>query len=156
MQYFKYALWAMAAGALIPVMAVLNAKLGRTLGAPLHAVAVLLCVALLAAVLLSLLVTKSWPKSELLLAADPISLAGGLIVFFYVVSATLLAPRFGVGNLILFAVAAQIITSAVIDHFGWLGAPVRPVGWLRLLGIALLLAGLSIAQMAAQKTPPVS
>ena len=76
---------------------------------------------------------------------------GGLIVGFYVISATLLAPKIGIGNFIVCAVSAQIITSVLIDNFGLLGAVIRPVSMMRLIGIVLLLVGLAITQIADLK-----
>lgn len=57
MKYAGFALWAAAAGALIPVMAVLNARLGRSLGAPSYAAVALFAVAFAAAGLVSLATT---------------------------------------------------------------------------------------------------
>lgn len=47
MRYVFPAIWAAAAGVMIPVMVVLNAKLGRALGAPSYAAMVLFGVAFL-------------------------------------------------------------------------------------------------------------
>jgi len=149
----RFALWSAAAGALIPVMAVLNARLGRSLGEPLHAPVILFGVGLLACVVVSLALTGALPTPANLALApvQPADLAGGLIVAFYVVSATLVAPRFGVGNLILFAMVAQIVFSAAIDHYGLLGVPVRPVGVMRMGGLLLMTTGLVITQFADSK-----
>jgi transporter family-2 protein len=147
MKYAVYAAWSVAAGALIPLMAILNARLARTLGEPGHAVAVLFTVALALGLLASVLSTGRLPSPAVLAAGRPIDLAGGAIVAFYVISVTLLAPRFGIGNVILFAMVAQIVTSAAIDHFGILGAAVRPLSVTRAIGITVLLAGLVIAQL---------
>jgi len=149
MIYARYALWAIAAGALIPVMAVLNARLGRVLGEPAHAGVVLLAVGLTCAVLACVMLTGGLPDVGRLASIAPIDLAGGAIVAFYVFSITILAPRFGLGNAILFVVAAQIVTAAAIDHFGLLGAAIRPVTPLRAVGLVILIAGLAVAQLAA-------
>ena len=45
MNYIGFALWSAAAGALIPVIAALNARLGRAIGAPSYAAMVLFAVA---------------------------------------------------------------------------------------------------------------
>jgi len=147
----RFALWAAAAGALIPVMAVLNSRLGKVLEQPFHAPVILFLVGLLALTIVSIAVTGSLPDFTKLKGARPLDLAGGLIVGFYVLSATLLAPRFGVGNFILFAMVAQIVCAALIDHFGLLGAVVREVSLTRIIGIALLLLGLFVTQMASAK-----
>ena len=36
------------------------------------------------------------------------------------------------------ALAGQLATALVIDHFGWLGLPVNPITWGRVAGVALL------------------
>lgn len=149
---WKLALWSALAGGLIPVMAVLNARLGRAIGVPIHALVVLTLVALCASLLISLFMTRSLPTWGTVGRAAPMDLLGGVIVCFYVLSATLLAPRIGIGNFILFAVATQTITSALVDHFGLFGAMVREVSGLRAAGIVLLIVGLVITQVASQST----
>ena len=71
---------------------------------------------------------------------------------FYVLSATLLASRIGIGNFIPFAVVTQIITSALIDHLDLFGAMVRPVSGLRAAGIGCFIIGLVITQVASQRS----
>jgi transporter family-2 protein len=152
MNYLRYALWAALSGAFIPVMGVLNTRLGRSLGDPVHASVVLFAVALVASVATSLAMTRGLPSPAGLMTAPLITLFGGLIVVFYVVSITFLIPRFGVANSIMFVVVAQIVTSAAIDQFGLFGAAVRPVGWLKAGGLVLLIAGLTITQLASDRS----
>jgi len=38
-------------------------------------------------------------------------------------------------------IASQLITGAVLDHFGVMGADLRPMNFHRILGIGLLLLG---------------
>lgn len=146
----RYALWASMAGLFIPVMAVLNARMGRTLGEPLHAAFVLFAVGLIATGLASMAFVGRLPSPTTLRLVAPIDFLGGAIVGFYIFSVTSLAPRFGVGNAILFVMTAQIFTSAAIDHFGGFGAPVRPMTWMRAGGLLLLLAGLWATQLSAR------
>jgi len=141
-------IWAALAGAFIPVMAILNGRLGRSIGESLHAPIILFSIGLVFCCLCSFYFTKSIPAITELNQAKPIEFLGGFIVAFYVISATLLAPRIGVANFIVCAVSAQIITSVLIDNYGLLGATLRPVSTLRLLGIGLLLIGLVITQIA--------
>ncbi len=143
----RYALWSAAAGALIPVMAVLNARLGKDLDEPLHAPVILFAVGLLASLVTSLGLTGTIPDLSKLATARPMDFVGGLIVAFYVISVTLLAPRFGVANVILFAMVAQIVCATVINHFGLFDSMARPVNLVRLGGLVLLLVGLCITQL---------
>ncbi len=50
-------------------------------------------------------------------------------------------PRIGVAAAIVSIVAGQIILSAVLDHFGWLGAQTRPLDAPRLLGLGVVMLG---------------
>lgn len=76
--------------------------------------------------------------------------AGGFIVGFYILSITMLAPRFGVGNAILFVMVAQILRSAAIDHFALLGAVQRSLNLERTGGLLLMIIGLAVAQWSGK------
>ena len=141
-------IWAALAGAFIPVMAILNGRLGKSMGEALHASVILFGVGFLFCLTVALVLTKSLPHATDLANTKPVEYLGGFIVGFYVISATLLAPRIGLANFIVCAVSAQIIISVVIDHFGLLGAMVRPVSMTRLIGIGLLIAGIIVTQVS--------
>jgi transporter family-2 protein len=148
MSMLSYAVWAFAAGAMIPVMAILNAGLARAAGGPIPATAILLATGLLAVLLLAAITTTRIPSMQALARIAPIQYAGGLIVAFYVLSITFIAPRFGVANAILFAVTAQLVTSALIDHFALAGAALRPVTAMRMVGLLVVIAGLVLTQLS--------
>ncbi len=150
MMWLRYAVWASMAGMFIPVMAVLNARMARTFGEPLHAAFVLFAVGLLATGLASIAFIGRLPSLASLRSIPPINFAGGMIVGFYIFSITSLAPRFGVGNAILFVMTAQIFTSAAIDHFGLFDAAIRPMTAVRAGGLLLLVAGLWVTQLQTQ------
>jgi len=148
MSSVSYAIWAFAAGALIPLMALLNAGLARTVGGQIQATVVLFAIGLAASLLLALMLTVRLPDLHALARVAPHQYAGGLIVAFYVLSITFLAPRFGVGNAILFAVTAQLATSALIDHFALAGAALRPVTSMRAVGLLIVITGVVITQLS--------
>ncbi|HWX80065.1 MAG TPA: DMT family transporter [Steroidobacteraceae bacterium] len=148
MSTVSYALWAFAAGALIPLMAILNAGLARAVGGPIQAAVILFATGLLATLLIAAAATVRIPELPALGRIAPTQYLGGLIVAFYVLSITFLAPRFGVGNAILFAVTAQLFSSAAIDHFAVAGAAPRPLTSLRLAGLAIVIVGVVLTQLA--------
>ena len=152
MDYLKYALWALLSGSLIPILGIINGRLGRTMEITLHAPVIASCICLLFCFLISLVLTQSLPDLGKVSEAKPLELFGGLILGFYLISATIISPRIGVVNFIVFIVVAQIFTSVVIDHFGLFGATIRPVSMLRLLGVGLLIMGVVITQLANSKT----
>ncbi|MFY1709512.1 DMT family transporter [Tritonibacter scottomollicae] len=143
----QYALIMLAAGIGIPVLAALNARLGQFLGAPGAACVVLFAVAFVAAITFYLLVG---PKTLTQVVAAPKHLLlGGILVAFYVLSITHVAPHFGVGNAVFFVLLGQLLSAAAIDHFGLFGAQISPLTWMRALGISVMAAGVWITQIAA-------
>ena len=61
---------------------------------------------------------------------------GALAVFGGIVA----GPRIGLLALVALVLAGQLIASLLLDHYGWLGFPVRELSWGRVTGSALLLA----------------
>jgi transporter family-2 protein len=155
MSSVSYAIWAFAAGALIPLMATLNAGLARAAGGQVQATVILFAIGLSASLLLALTTAVRLPDLQVLARLAPHQYAGGLIVGFYVLSITFLAPRFGVGNAILFAVMAQLITSALIDHFAFAGATLRPLTTIRAVGLLIVIAGVVITQVGDRQAAAV-
>ena len=81
------------------------------------------------------------------LAAQPRHLfLAGVLVAFYVLSITYVAPHFGVGNAVFFVLLGQLVAAAAIDHFGLFGARVAPLSLTRAGGIALMAAGIALTQ----------
>ena len=146
MGYFGNASVMLAAGFGVPMLAALNAALGRHLGAPAVA-AVLLFVVALATSLAVMAVTQPGAVARLATAPRHLML-GGVLIAFYVLSITWIAPQFGVGNAVFFVLIGQLAAAAVIDHFGLFGARVTEVSPVRLLGIALMALGVFVTQRA--------
>ena len=73
-------------------------------------------------------------------------LLGGLLVCFYVLSVTWVAPRFGLGNAITCVLLGQLVSASLIDHFGLFGAILRQMTPLRLAGLALMAVGVILTQ----------
>lgn len=134
----------LAAGIGIPVLAALNARLGANIGGPAAAASVLFVVAFAAAATATLV---TGPAALTRLAGQPPHLfLAGLLVAFYVLSVTWIAPAFGVGNAVFLVLMGQVISAAAIDHFGLFGARVVPMTGLRAAGLASMAAGLALIQ----------
>ena len=50
-------------------------------------------------------------------------------------------PRLGAATLLSLIVLGQLLTSLLVDHFGWIGFPAHPLSLVRLAGAVLLFAG---------------
>jgi len=140
----QYALIMLLAGIGIPVLAALNAALGMRLGNPAAAAVVLFMVALLAAIAVFAL-TGAHGFDRVTAAPKHLFLAG-VLVAFYVLSITFIAPHFGIGNAVFFVLIGQLISAAAIDHFGLFGAQATALSAARIGGIALMAAGVWLTQ----------
>ena len=140
-----YAATMFLAGVGIPILAALNAALGVRLGSPTAAAVVLFLVALLAAALTMALTGGT--KALASLPAQPRHLfLAGLLIAFYVLTITWIAPRFGVGNAVFFVLLGQLAAAALIDHYALFGARQATLTPLRAFGIALMAVGVLLAR----------
>ncbi|MFK7744608.1 MAG: DMT family transporter [Roseobacter sp.] len=139
-----YAFIMLLAGIGIPILAALNAALGVRIGSPAAAATVLFVVAFLSC-LIVVLVTGPGALARVVTAPKHLLLAGVLIAF-YVLTITFIAPTFGVGNAVFFVLLGQLISAAAIDHFGLFGAKENALTATRMLGIAVMATGVFITQ----------
>ena len=65
----------------------------------------------------------------------------GLLGLIIVGSIGYVVPRLGVAKGFTLIVASQFLIASLIDHFGFLGATVRPMELARLLGLCSMLLG---------------
>ncbi len=136
----------LAAGIGIPVLAALNAALGRHLTSPAVAAASLFAVAFVVATVVAIFTN---PTAISKLASAPKYLfLGGLLIAFYLLSITWIAPIMGVGNAVFLVLLGQLASAAIIDHFGLFGALQAQVTPTRAAGIALMATGVFLTQKA--------
>jgi bacterial/archaeal transporter family-2 protein len=141
-----FLLLALAAGVLLPVQAGLNAQLRSALGSPLAAALVSFLVGTAGLTTVALLLRTPLTLGRAWAATSPWQWSGGLIGAVYVLAAIVLAPRLGAATLIAAVVAGQMITSLVLDQYGLVGFPVHSLTLVRLLGAALVIAGVILIQ----------
>ncbi|NNF90398.1 MAG: DMT family transporter [Boseongicola sp.] len=128
----------------IPVLAALNAALGTRVGSPAVAA---LCLFLVAFIATGAVVAVTGTGAFKLLLSQPKHLfLAGLMVAFYVLSVTYIAPHFGIGNAVFFVLLGQLVAAALIDHFGMFNARIEPLSLTRAGGIALMAAGIALTQ----------
>jgi transporter family-2 protein len=131
----------LAAGFGLTVQVGMNSQLRKVLQSANLAALISFLVGTLALVLLVLLIRTPVPARETLATVPVWAWFGGLLGAFYVASSTVVAAELGATTLLGLALLGQLSTALLIDHFGWLGLPENPVTASRLLGVALLGAG---------------
>lgn len=144
--YLIFAVWSLLAGAGIPLIGVLNSGVARSVGNPFAATAVMFAVAAIVAFGLTLPL-YSYPTIAQLGSAPPISYGAGLLIGFYGLSATIIIPRLGAASFIAYILIAQLLTSALVDHFGLFGMARRPIDITRLIGLVAIAAGIAVMEI---------
>ncbi len=69
---------------------------------------------------------------------------GGVLGAFIVLSITLAGPAIGTTATVSLLIAGQLAAAAAIDRFGWVGFERIPIGWMRGLGLLLLVVGAAL------------
>lgn len=139
-----YALIALAGGAAVPFLAVINASFGQQIGSVWLA-ALTLCVVAFVSIL-AVAAVSGLPALSAALAGKWWHYTAGCFFAVYVVSITFVAPRIGLANAIILVVVAQIFTAVTIDHFGLFGTQVQKLDWKRALGVVFLIVGVVLAR----------
>jgi bacterial/archaeal transporter family-2 protein len=142
---------ALAAGAVLPIQGAINAQLRSDLDAPVATGAFSFLV-----VTAAMLVALAAVPRRRVRRPTPAALRrlpwwgwlGGLCGATYVTAVFVLIPEIGAAPTIALTVAGQQIASVLVDRHGLLRLPRRPTPPARLLGVAVLLAGVALVQLA--------
>lgn len=141
MSYWIPIILALASGALTPTQAAINNKLTHYAGNPMLASFISFCVGTVA-ILCCLFFTKSpFASISSLKDAPLISWTGGLCGAFFVTAIIIAVPRLGVAMTFSLVVLGQMLITLPIDHYGFLGSDVKPVNFLKIVGVMLVIAG---------------
>ncbi|MCD1634942.1 DMT family transporter [Martelella mediterranea] len=145
---------AIITGAVVPFQAGANAALGRTLGHPLWGTLISLCVSFACIVPVMLLAKVQAPTLANLAQAPRWIWIGGVVGVVYITGALMLAPKLGAAGFIMAVIAGQMLASMIIDQWGLVGLPQKPVSWSRLAGLGLIVLGLVVMQLQALGLKP--
>ncbi|AWJ91631.1 EamA-like transporter family protein (plasmid) [Azospirillum baldaniorum] len=145
---------AIITGAVVPFQAGANAVLGRSLGHPLWGTAVSLCVSFACILPVMALARVEAPTLSNLAQAPRWVWIGGVVGVVYITGALMLAPKLGAAGFITAVIAGQMLASIIIDQWGLVGLPRKPVSWSRLAGLGLIFLGLVVMQVQAVGVKP--
>lgn len=128
------------AGGATALQAPTNAKLMTAVGSPVNAAFVSFAVGTVA-LGIAALVMQTRPDLTAAKSLPWYAWIGGLYGVIFVVAATWGVPRLGVALTITLMVAGQLLVGLVLDHIGAFGQPVQPMNLGRVVGVALVIAG---------------
>jgi bacterial/archaeal transporter family-2 protein len=141
-----YLLFALAAGAMLPLQFGINAQLATWVGSSARAALVSFVVGALTLLVAVLVAARGWPDR----AGDAPWWVwiGGALGAFYVLGSIVTAPKLGAVTLVALILAGQAIASLLVDHFGWVGFEEHPITPLRVLGVLLLAGGVALVRIS--------
>ncbi|MFY7826625.1 MAG: DMT family transporter [Flectobacillus sp.] len=131
------------AGAMLPIQAGLNTRMGKVLDSPSWATLISFIVGAI-----GMLAYVAVNREALVLGSVKSAPAhlwvAGLLGAFYVTVMVLAFPRLGPALTFGLAVAGQLLISLLLDHFNLLVPHPHPINLHRILGILLIIAGVVI------------
>jgi transporter family-2 protein len=139
-----FALLMLIAGAGIAAQIAVNAQLRTVSGSAVWAANIVFAVSMVAGLIAlagATLFSSLAPPNAALWRAPLWVWLGGLFGGVYVVLAIILADRLGAALVSATGILGQLGASMLIDHYGWFGMPIQRATPGRLIGVALLAAG---------------
>ena len=134
-------LLAVVAGAVLPIQAALNAKMGKAVGDPVYAALISFVVGSIGLLVYSLITKVDLSQISNAGTVDWSVWSAGFLGAFYVAAVIILVPKIGAALTFGLVIAGQLGLSLVMDHFGLLGLNVHTFNWQRMVGVTLIIGG---------------
>ena len=141
---FVMALFALLAGLGIAIQTGMNAQLRASFGSGLLSALVSFAVGLLGLLAMVLLSRTPWPSGVAFSQVPLWAWFGGLLGAFFIAVASICARDLGAGFFIIMVTFGQVIGAILIDHYGLMGMPVRPVSFAKISACALLITSVAL------------
>ncbi|MBS1577988.1 MAG: DMT family transporter [Bacteroidetes bacterium] len=140
---YLFMLVTLIVGALMPVQAILNTRLGKQIGGPLMGSLMSFLVGLICLFILNLAANYSAVTQLKPSATSPWYIwLGGILGAIFVGYITYVNQRQGMALTFALAVSGQIFASLLIDHYGLLGSAIRTINLEKIAGAVLIITGL--------------
>ena len=135
---------AIGTGLLLAVQGPINGLLGKGLASPVAAGLISTSVSAVAALAAIALFVRgvAWSAPSPWLYAG-----GGLIGIVIVVASLATVPKLGAATFLAATVLGQVAAGLLVDHYGALGVPEHPISIGRLVGAAVVVAGVVLLRV---------
>jgi bacterial/archaeal transporter family-2 protein len=133
-------------GGLIAIQAVTNSSLNKHLSNPIMSAVVLLLVGLIFWSIIAFVMGQRFSELSALKSVPVWAYAGGIIVGFYLVTITYIAPKTGLALALLSVIFGQLSVALVIENFGIFGVAKQIITYKKALGVIMVLAGIYLAR----------
>ena len=142
-----YLLFAVAAGAMLPLQFGINAQLSHWVSSPIRAAFVSFVVGTIVLLGVATTVRKPLPSLDRLGHVPWWAWLGGVLGAFYVTGSIVSAPKLGAVTLTAAIIAGQTTASVLVDQFGWVGFKEHHLSPGRIAGIALVAVGIALVRL---------
>ena len=142
---------ALAVGGLIPIQTAANSRLRMSVGnKPVMPALISFSSALFFAVVATT-VLRGNPMPQFSADVPWWGWLGGVMGVCFVLGNILLFPRLGALETVVLPILGQVVMGLLVDRFGLLGAPAMPVSWMRVLGAAVVFAGIVVVLRSGRR-----
>ena len=141
MQHVFLYVIALGAGVSVATQQVLNGSLRTALGSPAWAGLASYAGGLVTMIVAVIALREGVPSWKTIVDVPWYAWSGGVFGGAFILLAILLLPTLGAATLFALVIAGQVLAAITLDHFGAFGLTPHPIGTARLVGAALLIAG---------------
>ena len=141
--FFVYLIIALAAGVALATQSAINTQLAKAMsGEAVIATFISFAVGTIVLFFIAWVKTDLWGNLSAIPSQPWWKLIGGILGAIVVFTTVLLAPKLGITAMLFFIIVGQLITAATIDHFGFIGMPIREVNITKFIGLIIVAFGL--------------
>ena len=130
-----------AVGVLNSLQTGTNPQLGKSLGQPIAAAFIVYLVGILTLVVCAPFLGFSFSAYGRAGLAPWWAWLGGIFGTVYILAMFYVTQKVGAGVFTALTVTAAIVSTVLLDHFGWLGVQEHPAGLWRIVGCGLMIGG---------------
>lgn len=141
MNALGYLTLAVLCGVALAVQASLNARMAQAAGSAVWGALISFVTGALILLAVALLSRTPFSLTSTARVAPGYVWLAGILGAFYVGTAAVILPRLGPALTFGLVIGGQMLLAVLLDHFGWLGVPVREISPGRVLGVVLVIAG---------------
>lgn len=132
---------ALLVGLIIPFQGIVTASLAQKLDHPYVSAFVNFFGGMMVFVLAIMFSSASFPTVKKLTSVPWYLYTGGVVGSIFILGALFALPKIGSTAFFGLVVLGQLVMTAVVDHYGFLGMPVQKIDIYRILGVILMLSG---------------
>lgn len=136
-----YSLLALFAGVAVTFQGPINTNLAQSLKSNNMATFMAFFVGTIILAIYILIIREPIPTLTMFRQAPWWSYLGAVTGIIYVFSVIIVFDKLGASSSMVLLILAQIVTALLLDHFGILGVPKKPINIYKIVGLVLMVSG---------------